>query len=195
MVTRKTEAKPKVLRLKKPQEPKEPSQVHLWTAADISHWRDKLSKEQKGIDPITGEPFHGRICLDHDHSKTGDSAQRVRGVLSQASNTAEGKIKAIYHRYLKYMTEQSISTILRNLADYYDKPNVHLPLHPSWIKTVQQNFSSLPEPKKASVLKELGKENGLNSSERKKIMLDVIKSKKLGYTELMTLINKHKGNQ
>lgn len=191
MVTRKTEAKPKVLRSKV--KPTEPSQVHLWTAADISHWRDKLSKEQKGIDPITGEAFHGRLCLDHDHSKTGESAQRVRGVLSQASNTAEGKIKAIYHRYLKYMTDQPLHVILRNLSDYYQKDNSHLPLHTSWIKTVQTAFSSLPEPKKALVLKELGKENGGNALVRKKIFLDVLKGKKLSYTQCMELINKHKG--
>lgn len=183
MVTRKP--RPKV-------KPQELSQTHLWTAADIAHWRDRLSKEQKGIDPITGEAFHGRLCLDHDHSKTGDSAQRVRGVLSQASNTAEGKIKAIYHRYLKYMTDQPLHVILRNLALYYERDNSHLPLHTSWIKTVQSSFSSLPEPKKALVLKELGKENGGNSLARKKIFLDCVKSKKLSYTQLMELIQKHK---
>ena len=182
MVTRKLKVKPT-----------EPSTVHLWTATDISHWRDRLSKEQQGIDPITGEKFHGRLCLDHDHSKTGESAQRVRGVLSQASNTAEGKIKAVYHRYLKYMTDQPLHVILRNLSDYYQKDNSHLPLHTSWIKTVQSSFSSLPEPKKALVLKELGKENGGNSLARKKIFLDVLKSKKLSYTQCMELINKHKG--
>jgi hypothetical protein len=192
MVTRKTEAKPKVLRSKKPQEPKEPASIHLWTATDIAHWRDKLSKEQQGIDPITGEKFHGRLCLDHDHSKTGVSAQRVRGVLSQASNTAEGKIKAVYHRYLKYMTDQPLNVILRNLALYYERDNSHLPLHTSWIKTVQSSFSSLPEPKKALVLKELGKENGANSNQRKKIMFDCIKSKKYSYNQLMELIHKHK---
>jgi len=181
MVTRKTKVKPQ-----------EPSQIHLWTAADIAYWRDKLSKEQNGIDPITGEPFYGRLCLDHDHSKTGESAQRVRGVLSQASNTVEGKIKAIYHRYLKYMTDQPLHVILRNLSDYYQKDNSHLPLHTSWVKTVSTAFSSLPEPKKALVLKELGKENGNNGTERKKIMLDCIKSKKYTYNYLMDLISKSK---
>lgn len=192
MAARKTEAKPKVLRLKKTQEPKELSTVHLWTAADISHWRDRLSKEQKGIDPITQEPFHGRICLDHDHSKTGESAQRVRGVLSSPVNIFEGKVKAMFHRYLKYATNQPLNVILRNLAEYYERDNSHLPLHTSWVKTVQSSFSSLPEPKKALVLKELGKENGGNSLARKKIFLDCVKSKKLSYNQLMGLINKHK---
>lgn len=194
MATRKTEAKPKVLRLKKPQELKEPSQTHLWTATDIAHWRDRLSKEQQGIDPITGEAFYGRLCLDHDHSKTGDSAQRVRGVLSSPVNIFEGKVKAVFHRYLKYATNQPLNVILRNLAQYYERDNSHLPLHTSWIKTVQSSFSSLPEPKKALVLKELGKENGGNALARKKIFLDVLKSKKLSYTQCMELINKHKGD-
>ena len=166
------------------------SSLHLWTAADISHWRDRLSKEQQGIDPITQEVLV-KPCLDHDHSK---DSQRVRGVLSAATNAAEGRIKAIYHRYLKYMTDAPLHVILRNLSDYYQKNNDHLPLHPSWIKTVSTAFSSLPEPKKALVLKELGKENGANSSQRKKIMLDCIKSKKYSYNQLMELIHKHKGN-
>lgn len=197
MVTRKTEAKPKVLHSKvKPTEPStvpssEPkaSSLHLWTATDIAHWRDRLSKEQKGIDPITGEAFHGRLTLDHDHHK---DSQRVRGALSSASNVFEGKVKAVYHRYLKYATKQPLNVILRNLAEYYERDNSHLPLHTSWIKTVQSSFSSLPEPKKALVLKELRKENGGNALARKKIFLDVLKSKKLSYTQLMELINKHK---
>jgi hypothetical protein len=168
------------------------SSLHLWTLTDVAHWRDRLSKEQKGIDPITGEPFYGRVCLDHDHSKTGESAQRVRGALGAATNAAEGRIKAIYHRYLKYMTDQPLHVILRNLSDYYQKDNSHLPLHPSWIKTVQSTFSTLPEPAKAKVLKELGKENGANASSRKKIFLDCIKSKKFSYTYLMDLISKSK---
>lgn len=169
--------------------PQEPSTVHLWTAADISHWRDRLSKEQQGIDPITGEAFHGRLTLDHDHHK---DSQRVRGVLSSSSNIFEGKVKAVFHRYLKYATNQPLNVILRNLAEYYERDNSHLPLHTSWVKTVQSSFSSLPEPKKALVLKELGKENGANSSQRKKIMLDCIKSKKYSYNQLMELIHKHK---
>jgi hypothetical protein len=165
------------------------SSLHLWTPTDVAHWRDRLVKEQQGIDPITGEAFFGRVCLDHDHNQ---DSQRVRGVLSQATNTAEGKIKAIYHRYLKYMTDQPLHVILRNLSDYYQKDNSHLPLHPSWIKTVQTAFSALPEPKKTLVLKELGKENGANSNQRKEIMLDCIKSKKYRYNQLMELIHKHK---
>jgi hypothetical protein len=178
--------KPKI----KPPEP--PSSLHLWTPTDVAHWRDRLLKEQKGIDPITQEKITQRACLDHDHSKTGDSAQRVRGVLSSPCNIFEGKVKAVYRRYLKYSTDQPLNVILRNLAAYYEQDNSHLPLHPSWIKTVQSAFSALPEPTKAKVLKELGKENGANASQRKKIMLDCIKSKKFSYTYLMDLISKSK---
>ena len=178
MVTRKSKVKPT-----------EPSQIHLWTAADITHWRDRLSKEQQGIDPITQEPFYGRLTLDHDHHK---DSQRVRGVLSSASNCFEGRIKAVFHRYLKYATKQPLNVILRNLAEYYERDNSHLPLHTSWVKTVQSAFSSLPEPQKAKVLKELGKENGANAVVRKKIFLDCVKSKKLSYNQLMELIQKYK---
>ena len=179
MATRKSKAKPT-----------EPSQVHLWTAADISHWRDRLSKEQQGIDPITQEPLV-KPCLDHDHSKT---SQRVRGTLSAATNAWEGRVLGCYHRYMKYSTDTPLSTLLKNLGEYYERNNDHMPLHTSWIKVVSTSFSSLPEPKKALVLKELGKENGQNSSARKKIMLDCIKSKKYSYNHLMELIHKHKGN-
>ena len=191
MVTRRTKIKPTEPSTVPSSEPKA-SSLHLWTAADIAHWRDKLSKEQQGIDPITGEAFHGRLCLDHDHSKTGDSAQRVRGVLSSPVNIFEGKVKAVFHRYLKYATNQPLNVILRNLAEYYERDNSHLPLHTSWVKTVGTAFSSLPEPQKAKVLKELGKENGANSVARKKIFLDCVKSKKLSYNQLMELIQKHK---
>lgn len=178
MVTRKLKAKPP-----------EPSAVHLWTTSDVAHWREKLSKEQKGIDPITQEPFYGRLTLDHDHHK---DSQRVRGVLSSASNVFEGRVKAVFHRYLKYATEQPLNVILRNLAEYYERDNSHLPLHTSWVKTVSTAFSSLPEPKKALVLKELGKENGGNALARKKIFLDCVESKKYSYNNLMDLISKFK---
>ena len=171
---------------------KEPSQVHLWTPTDVAHWRDRLLKEQKGLDPITREKITQRACLDHDHNKIGNSAQRVRGVLSSPVNIFEGKVKAVFHRYLKYATEQPLNVILRNLALYYEQDNSHLPLHPSWIKTVQTAFSALPEPKKTLVLKELGKENGGNALQRKKIFLDCVKSKKYTYNQLMDLIQKHK---
>jgi hypothetical protein len=168
--------------------PQELSSLHLWTAADVTHWRDKLNKEQKGIDPVTQEPLV-KPCLDHDHSK---SSQRVRGVLSAATNAWEGRVLGCYHRYMKYSTDTPLSTLLKNLGDYYEKNNDHLPLHTSWIKTVQSAFSALPEPTKAKVLKELGKENGQNASSRKKIFLDCVKSKKLSYTYLMDLISKSK---
>jgi len=175
--------------------PTEPSSIHLWTTSDVTHWREKLLKEQNGLDPITKEKITSRACLDHDHAKTGDNAQRVRGVLSSPVNIFEGKVKAVYHHYLKYATEQPLNVILRNLAAYYERDNSHLPLHTSWVKTVQASFSSLPEPKKALVLKELGKENGGNALARKKIFLDCVKSKKLSYTQLMELILKHKPNK
>jgi hypothetical protein len=168
------------------------SSLHLWTTNDITNWRNKLIKEQNGLDPITGEPFTGRVCLDHDHARTGESAQRVRGVLSQASNTVEGKIKAIYYRYLAYATDQPLHVILRNLSEYYQKDNQHLPLHPAWIKTATAAFSGLSEPSKALVLGELGKANAGNSLVRKKLFLDAVKSKKFSYNQLMDLIAKVK---
>ena len=185
MVTRKTEAKPKVLRLKKPQEPKEPSQVHLWTATDISHWRDRLSKEQKGIDPITQEPLI-KPCLDHDHSK---DSQRVRGVLSAATNAWEGRVLGCYHRYMKYSTDTPLSTLLKNLGEYYERNNDHMPLHTSWKTILKSRFKSLKEPMKDALLKRYTTTVGTNSKSRSAIFSDLLNAKKLMYYDTMKEID------
>jgi len=168
------------------------SSLHLWTTSDVSNWRSKLIKEQQGLDPITQEPLFGRSALDHDHIKTGDNAQRVRGVLSSATNAWEGRVLSSYYRYMKYSTDVPLSVLLKNLSLYYEKSNQHLPLHPAWIKTVTAAFSGLSEPSKALVLGELGKANAGNSTARKKLFLDAVKSKKFSYNQLMDLIAKAK---
>ena len=85
-----------------------PLTPELWVkdAKQIAAFRNKLILEQQGLDPILGEPLR-KPCLDHDHFEG-----KCRGVLSQCVNT-----------------QTSLSTALRNLADYLEQDFSGYPLH------------------------------------------------------------------
>lgn len=99
--------------------------LDLWVkdAKQIAAFRALLSKEQNGLDPVLGEPLR-KPCLDHDHF-----GGRCRGVLSQCVNTFEGYVLKAWMKYVSENTETSLSTALRNMADYLEQDFSQYPLH------------------------------------------------------------------
>lgn len=102
-----------------------PLTPELWVkdAKQIAAFRNKLILEQQGLDPILGEPLR-KPCLDHDHFEG-----KCRGVLSQCVNTFEGYVLKAWMKYVSENTQTSLSTALRNLADYLEQDFSSYPLH------------------------------------------------------------------
>ena len=102
-----------------------PLTPELWVkdAKQIAAFRNKLILEQQGLDPILGEPLR-KPCLDHDHFEG-----KCRGVLSQCVNTFEGYVLKAWMKYVSENTQTSLSTALRNLADYLEQDFSGYPLH------------------------------------------------------------------
>ena len=92
-------------------------------AKQIAAFRNKLILEQQGLDAILGEPLR-KPCLDHDHFEG-----KCRGVLSQCVNTFEGYVLKAWMKYVSENTQTSLSTALRNLADYLEQDFSGYPLH------------------------------------------------------------------
>ncbi len=160
---------------------------HLYTPTDVKRVRDRLAKEQNGIDPILKEPFKETQVCDHDHT-----TQHVRAALNRNSNAFEGKVFNAYIRCLRWLSDKPLPEILRNLADYYERDYSHNPLHPGFIKRLCTDFASLPEASKKEVLHLMNQPQGSNGTERKKIFRAAVLSKKYTFDQIKGFINKQK---
>lgn len=160
---------------------------HLYTPSDVKRVKDRLAKEQKGIDPILKEPFKETLVCDHDHA-----TQHVRAALNRNSNAFEGKVWNAYIRCLKWLTDKPLSEILRNLADYYEQDYSHNPLHPGFLKRLCTDFASLNEAGKKEVLHLMHQPQGSNATERKALFRKALLSKKFTFFEVKELIEERK---
>ncbi len=160
---------------------------HLYTPADVKRVKDRLVKEQNGIDPILKEPFKETQVCDHDHT-----TQHVRAALNRNSNAFEGKVFNAWVRCLKWLTDKPLPEILRNLADYYERDYSHNPLHPGFIKRLCTDFNTLSEGDKKAVLEVLGKSQGGNSTERKKLFKSALMTRQFTYEQVKQMINERK---
>lgn len=162
---------------------------HLYNPKDVQKAREKLLKEQGGLDLLTGlEIPPGKACLDHDHS-----TQYVRGVLHRQSNAVLGKIENLWTRYLSYWYSGTLQDFLRQAADYLDRESDTRYLHPAWQKKLQTMFNTLPEASKKAVLSDLGQDQGGNSTERKKLFKKALMTRKFEFEKVKELILKRKG--
>lgn len=162
----------------------------LYTTKDVQRIREKLTKEQNSIDPITGlEIPPKQHVLDHDHQ-----TQFVRAVLHRQTNAVLGKIENLHSRYLGWWFTGKLSDFLRGVADYLDTEHKQEYLHPSFIKYLQVQFNKLNEKQKQSVLRELGSESGCNGTQRKVIFKKVVLKRELTMQEILDVINKEKDN-
>lgn len=130
----------------------------LWVtnAKDIKEYREYLIAKQDNLDPILKKKLY-RPCLDHDHT-TG----RCRGVISQCINTFEGRVLKYFNKYVKHNTNLSLSTILRNLADYLDEDQDNKPYH---IAIINSKNKHLKKFKKESIISLIEKDFGIKESE------------------------------
>lgn len=166
----------------------------LFNADDVKKIRTLLYKEQDGLCKLACIPVALKDChLDHKH----DEEQLVRGTLYKQSNMVLGKLESLWVRYLSYWYPHDLPTFLRMAANYLESteqtPDRRY-RHPGWIKRCQILFNKLTTKQRDSVLLQLGyTERCMNDVQRKKIFAIMLKDKKLGYTTVLTAINKTKG--
>ena len=167
------------------------STLDLYTASDIKKIRDSLAIEQNGNDAITGLPLKsGRSCADHAH----DDEQLVRGVLLHEVNAFLGKIENAHKRHINYwLKDRTLAQLLRQVANYLEKPKDSRYRHNGWIKKINTWFNALSESQKKLVLKELGQPEGSNAKERKALFQRALLTKQHGYDTIRSTINKVKG--
>lgn len=142
----------------------------LKNAKEAGSYRAKLLKEQGGIDPITGEKVKDAV-LDHNHG--GD--QECRAVLERTVNSWEGKVLNSFNRYVRHHTDKDLPTILRNLADYYERDNSDKPIHHTALTKDANKFKSLPAAQQCSLLEKNGIVPESNSVKRTKQARKLIK--------------------
>jgi len=116
-------------------------QLPILKASEKKQKRLELFNKQRCICPVCGlkTPFSESV-LDHQHrllksDRIGENGiGQIRGVLCFQCNSWEGKIFNSFRRYGLHKKGVSITTLLRNLADYLDQEPLPL-IHPSEIKT------------------------------------------------------------
>ena len=158
--------------------------IHLYTTKDVKEVREKLYKEQGGIDLITGlEIPDKQAVLDHCHD-----SQFVRAVLHRQTNAVLGKIENLEMRYLSWWFDGTLSDFLRGCADYLDKQHEQKYLHPSFIKKLQVQFNKLNEKQKQEVLREVGEDIGCNGVQRKVIFKKFVLKRTHSMQEILDII-------
>lgn len=161
---------------------------HLYSPADVKRIREKLLKDQKGIDPITKQIIPDKqAVLDHDHV-----TQNCRATLERNTNAFEGLVFNAYKRCLSWQTDKTLPEILRNLADYLETDYSHNPYHVGFIKALKVQFNKLSEKQKDAVLVSLGSEKKANSVQRKAQFAKLIMTRQYTYEQLIKEINNAK---
>jgi len=95
--------------------------------SEIAKFREYMIKKQDGICPVCKKPITDPV-LDHSHQKRVKGTGLCRGVIHRTCNVflAKSENNAIRYR----ITHKELPDILRNIADYLEKP--HLPfIHPN----------------------------------------------------------------
>ena len=162
--------------------------LHLYSPKDVAKVREKLYNEQGGKDALTGLPLdYEQAVTDHNHN-----TQYVRGVLHRQVNAALGKLEGVHTRYLSYWYSGTLPDFLRQAAEYLEKEQDTMYVHPGWLKKVQTMFNTLSEGDKKAVLEALGQSQGGNSTERKKLFKSALNTKQFTFEEIKGLIQERK---
>jgi hypothetical protein len=160
----------------------------LFTQEDIREVRHSSYEKQSGFDPILGRKIELKdAVLDHDHI-----SQKCRAAIHRQTNSFEGLVFNAYRRCIAWLSDESLPTVLRNLATYLEQDYSENDNHPGWIKRVKTDFEKLKESQKDYVLKELGLAPGSNSKERKTSFSKNFLTRKNGYDRVRSVINKAK---
>jgi len=175
-----------------PSKPKEVTK-DLYNPKDVKETREILATEQDNLDSITGIPLsQGRAVLDHAH----DDEQLVRGVLLHEVNSFVGKLENAHKRHINYwLKDRTLAQLLRQVANYLEKPKDLRYRHNGWIKKINTWFNALSESQKKFVLRELGQPEGSNVKERKALFQKSLLTKQFSFDTIRTIINTAKGEQ
>mgnify|MGYP003509003557 FL=1 len=145
--------------------------MKILKSKELKSFREELLKAQNYTDPITLEYLSlESSVLDHSHI-----SHNIRKVLDRNTNQFEGKVFGAYRRFIQYKSLLiSLSGILRNLADYYEKDYSNNPYHPLFIKSMVSKFKRLKVQEQILVLKEAkiqpGKNLKIRSQQYKKLI-------------------------
>jgi len=113
--------------------------------------------------------------VDHCHS-----GGTIRGVVSSEGNAFLGRIENAHKRLSKKASQASLSTVLRNMANYLDQPCTNL-LHPEGFRQLYKRFSRLDKGTQLDILLKLGINRELiqacnNSLDRTKLYKSYLKN-------------------
>ncbi|SCN45758.1 endonuclease [Enterobacter phage vB-EclM_KMB19] len=121
----------------------------LLTSKLYKEEKQRLFNAQHGICPICKRELDSDVQsnhLDHDHELNGPKAGKVRGLLCNLCNAAEGQMKHKFNRsglkgrevdYLEWL-----ESLLAYLKNDYTKNNIH----PNFIGDKSKEFSRLGRP-------------------------------------------------
>lgn len=151
----------------------------LKNSKDTAIYRNELLKLQNGIDPIINEKIIDPV-LDHNHK----GRQECRAVLNRTVNSFEGKVQNAFDRYIKHLTKNDISTVLRNLADYYEHDTDENPIHYTALTVDVKKFKNLPAAQQISIIESFDIVPKSNTKGRAIQARALIKSGKLDMTKI-----------
>ena len=111
--------------------------------------KEKLYQAQNGLCTCCKRPLDEDIQknhLDHDHALEGDNAGKVRGLLCNLCNAAEGQMKHKFNR--SGLKGQDIDYLewLENLLVYLRQNRKDSNIHPQYVADMAKRFSRLGKP-------------------------------------------------
>ncbi|WDS61618.1 recombination endonuclease VII [Cronobacter phage vB_Cdu_VP8] len=121
--------------------------------------KQKLFDEQNGICPICKRPLLGDVQqhhLDHDHALSGPSAGKVRGLLCNLCNGAEGQMKHKFNRSGLKGRDVDYIEWLEALLEYLKKDHSQNNLHPQYVTDISNQFSRQSKDDMITEMKQYG---------------------------------------
>ncbi|QPB12287.1 endonuclease VII [Providencia phage PSTCR6] len=108
--------------------------------------KEKLYKAQSGLCIICEQELDKDIQknhLDHDHALEGPSAGRVRGLLCNLCNGAEGQMKHKFNRSGLVAKNVDYIEWMENLLSYLKSDHSENNIHPQYVNDKTKQFSRL----------------------------------------------------
>ncbi|AWD90503.1 endonuclease VII [Erwinia phage Cronus] len=108
--------------------------------------KQKFYDDQNGICPVCGRPLNEDVQsnhLDHDHDLNGDKAGKVRGLLCNLCNAAEGQMKHKFSRSGLKGRDVDYLEWLENLLKYLKTDYSDNNIHPQFVADRSKAFSRL----------------------------------------------------
>lgn len=108
--------------------------------------KQKFYDAQNGICPVCGRPLNEDVQsnhLDHDHELSGPKAGKVRGLLCNLCNAAEGQMKHKFSRSGLKGRDVDYLEWLENLLEYLKTDYSVNNIHPNFVGDKSKEFSRL----------------------------------------------------